>query len=162
MSLPSTVTGGKTSGASDPDDQCEKWRCHDNFPVIHLELCLVVVSSTSDCRGGSVSQWEDHLSSRVLSGDTVDTVLDGKTGLLTGLLGGKQGWKCPVTLITTCCGSKSLKVILSNSNFVTYPVLNPKLYTPCADFSKPVEELEYRCLLKSTFTQASHDRGFKT
>jgi hypothetical protein len=35
-------------------------------------------------------------------------------------------------------------------------------HTPCPDFSKPVEELEYRCLLKSTFTQASHDRGFKT
>ena len=34
--------------------------------------------------------------------------------------------------------------------------------TPCADFSRPVEELEYSCLLKSTFTQASHDRGFKT
>ena len=30
--------------------------------------------------------------------------LDGKTGLLTGLLAGKQGWKCPVTLIVTCCG----------------------------------------------------------
>ena len=26
----------------------------------------------------------------------------------------------------------------------------------------PVEELEYTCLLKSTFTQASHDRDFKT
>ncbi len=34
--------------------------------------------------------------------------------------------------------------------------------TPCADFSRPEEELEYSCLLKSTFTQASHDRGFKT
>jgi hypothetical protein len=34
--------------------------------------------------------------------------------------------------------------------------------TPCADFSRPVEELEYSCLLKSTFTQFSHDRGFKT
>ena len=35
-------------------------------------------------------------------------------------------------------------------------------HTPCADFSRPVEELEYTCLLKSTFTEASHDRGFKT
>jgi hypothetical protein len=26
------------------------------------------------------------------------------------------------------------------------------LCTPCADFSRPVEELEYTCLLKSTFT----------
>ena len=34
--------------------------------------------------------------------------------------------------------------------------------TPCADFSRPAEELEYTCLLKSTFTEASHDRGFKT
>ena len=32
--------------------------------------------------------------------------------------------------------------------------------TPCADFSRPVEELEYTCLLKSTFTEASHVRGF--
>jgi hypothetical protein len=35
-------------------------------------------------------------------------------------------------------------------------------HTTCADFSRPVEELEYTCLLKSTFTEASHDRGFKT
>jgi hypothetical protein len=34
--------------------------------------------------------------------------------------------------------------------------------TTCADFSRPVEELEYTCLLKCTFTEASHDRGFKT
>jgi hypothetical protein len=34
--------------------------------------------------------------------------------------------------------------------------------TPCTDLSRPVEELEYTCLLKITFTQASHDRGFKT
>jgi hypothetical protein len=32
-------------------------------------------------------------------------------------------------------------------------------HTPCADFSRPVEELEYTCLLKSTFTEASHVRG---
>jgi hypothetical protein len=31
--------------------------------------------------------------------------------------------------------------------------------TPCADFSRPVEELEYTYLLKSSFTEASHDRG---
>jgi hypothetical protein len=35
-------------------------------------------------------------------------------------------------------------------------------HTPCADFSRPVEELEYTCLLKSTFTEDSHDRVFKT
>ena len=34
--------------------------------------------------------------------------------------------------------------------------------TPCTDFSRPVEELQYSCLLKNTFTQDSHDRGFKT
>jgi hypothetical protein len=27
-------------------------------------------------------------------------------------------------------------------------------HTPCADFSRPVEELEYTCLLKSTFTES--------
>jgi len=51
--------------------------------------------------------------------------LDGKTGLLTGLLTGIQGWKCPVALSQTCCGSKSLKVILMDSNFGGHPVLKP-------------------------------------
>jgi hypothetical protein len=51
--------------------------------------------------------------------------LDGKTGLLTGLLVGKQDWKCPVSLVATSCGSKSLKVILIDSDFRGYPVLNP-------------------------------------
>ncbi len=55
--------------------------------------------------------------------------LDGKTGLLTGMLSGKQGWKCPVALLVTCCGSKSLKVIRIDSDFRAYPVLNP-LVTP--------------------------------
>jgi hypothetical protein len=55
-----------------------------------------------------------------------------KTGLLTGLLAGEQGWKCPVALLATCCGSKSLKVILIHSDFRAYPVLNPlvTLYWP--------------------------------
>ena len=35
-------------------------------------------------------------------------------------------------------------------------------HTPCADFSRPVEELESTCLLKRTFTESSHDRVFKT
>ena len=51
--------------------------------------------------------------------------LDVKTGLLTGLLTGIQGWKCPVALSQTCYGSKSLKVILMDSNFGGHPVLNP-------------------------------------
>jgi hypothetical protein len=56
-------------------------------------------------------------------GDVDD--LDAETGLLTGLLAGKQGWKCLVALLATCCGSKSLKVILIDSDFRAYPVLNP-------------------------------------
>jgi hypothetical protein len=51
--------------------------------------------------------------------------LNVKTELLTGLLAGKQGWKCPVALLATCCGSKSLKVNLIDSDFRAYPVLNP-------------------------------------
>ena len=51
--------------------------------------------------------------------------LDGKTGLLTGLMTGKQGWKCPVSLVVTCCGSKLLKVILIDADFGYYPLLNP-------------------------------------
>ena len=54
-----------------------------------------------------------------------DLYLDVKTGLLTGLLTGIQGWKCPVALSQTCYGSKSLKVILMDSNFGGHPVLNP-------------------------------------
>jgi hypothetical protein len=51
--------------------------------------------------------------SMVIDPNTVPLAgLDGKTDLLTGLLAGKQGWKCPVALLATCCGSKSLKVIL--------------------------------------------------
>jgi hypothetical protein len=60
------------------------------------------------------------------SNSSVDPVtLDAKTGLLTGLLTGIQGWKCPVALSQTCYGSKSLKVILMDSNFGGHPVLNP-------------------------------------
>ncbi len=34
--------------------------------------------------------------------------------------------------------------------------------TPCADIYGPVEELEYTDLLRSTFTQFGHERGFET
>ncbi len=51
--------------------------------------------------------------------------LDAKTDLLTGLLTGIQDWKRDVTLSQTCYGSKSLKVILMDSNFGGHPVLNP-------------------------------------
>ena len=53
----------------------------------------------------------------VHSGIRKTSSLDAKTDLLTGLLAGKQGWKCPVALLATCCGSKSLKVILIDSDF---------------------------------------------
>jgi hypothetical protein len=67
----------------------------------------------------------------------------------------------------------SRKDFFEGTNFFSHEVINrgsrtPKVgdggvfHTPCADFSRPVEEFEYTCLLKSTFTEASHDRGFKT
>jgi hypothetical protein len=56
-------------------------------------------------------------------------ILDVKTDLLTGLLTGIQGWKCPVVLSQTCYGSKSLKVILMDSNFGGHPV--PPSESPC-------------------------------
>jgi hypothetical protein len=34
--------------------------------------------------------------------------------------------------------------------------------TPCADFYRPVEELEYTDFLRSTFTQSGHEKDFKT
>ena len=37
----------------------------------------------------------------------------------------KTDWKYPVPLLVTCCGSKSLKVILIDSDFGYYPLLNP-------------------------------------
>jgi hypothetical protein len=49
----------------------------------------------------------------------------------------------PVALLATCCGSKSLKVILIDSDFRAYPVLNPLVvfHTTCADFSRPVRRI---------------------
>ncbi len=32
-----------------------------------------------------------------------------------------EGWKCPVSLLATCCGSKLLKVILIDSDFGYLP-----------------------------------------
>ena len=66
--------------------------------------------------------WADTLRT---APDALVTRLDGKTGLLTGLLTGIQVWKCPVALSQTCYGSKSLKVILMDSNFGGHPVLKP-------------------------------------
>ncbi len=45
--------------------------------------------------------------------------------MLKDLLTGIQVWKCPVALSQTCYGSKSLKVILMDSNFGGHPVLKP-------------------------------------
>jgi hypothetical protein len=67
----------------------------------------------------------------------------------------------------------SRKDFFEGKNFFSHEVIirgnrAPKMgdggvfHTPCTDFSRPVEELEYTCLLKRTFTEASHDRGFKT
>jgi hypothetical protein len=33
--------------------------------------------------------------------------------------------------------------------------------TPCADFYRPVQELEYTDLLRNTFTQSGHERASK-
>jgi hypothetical protein len=65
------------------------------------------------------------------------------------------------------------KDFFEGKNFFSHEVISraswvPKIgdrvvfHTTCADFSRPVEELEYTCLLKSTFTEVSHVRGFKT
>jgi hypothetical protein len=51
-------------------------------------------------------------------------VLDGIPGLVPGLVPGFQGWKCPGTLAQPCCELKSLKFILSDSNFLCPPALN--------------------------------------
>ncbi len=79
-----------------------------------------------------------------------------------------------VTLLATCCGSKSLKVILIDSDFRA----DPCPQSPCPSrktgsitscifdalllLLRTNRELEYTCPLKITFTQGSHDRGFKT
>jgi hypothetical protein len=67
----------------------------------------------------------------------------------------------------------SRKDFFEGKNFFSHKTINrgsrtPKMgdggvfHTHCADFSRPVEALEYTCLLKSTFTEDSHDRDFKT
>ena len=84
----------------------------------HTEEVLVDVCPPLSLRT-HIHQYEDTC--LYISYDT----FDGKTDLLTGLLGGKQGWKCPVSLLVTCCGSKLLKVILIVSDFGYYPLLNP-------------------------------------
>jgi hypothetical protein len=50
--------------------------------------------------------------------------LDGIPGVVPGLVAGFQGWKCPGALAQPCCELKSLKFILSDSNFLCPPALN--------------------------------------
>ena len=88
------------------------------------DLCMLCYESIDQEHRGHVTvklvKWKSP---------TTMSDLDVKTGLLTGLLAGKQGWKWPVALLMTCCGSKSLKVILIEASldldFRSYPVLNP-------------------------------------
>jgi hypothetical protein len=67
----------------------------------------------------------------------------------------------------------SRKDFFEGKNFFSHETIHkgirsPKMgdggvfHTSCADFSSPVEELEYTCLLKNNFTETSHDRDFKT
>jgi hypothetical protein len=50
--------------------------------------------------------------------------LDGIPGVVPGLVPGFQGWKYPGALAQPCCELKSLKFILSDSNFLCPPALN--------------------------------------
>ncbi len=105
---------------------------------LHLRAstCRCMSKDRSGCSPRTVKPWREslrilcHTFIRKIYGLVLSTrleheVLDAKTGLLTGLLAGKQDWKCPVALLMTCCGSKSLKVILIDSDFRAYPLLNP-------------------------------------
>ena len=58
---------------------------------------------TMSCEKDSVRESEDPTAPEVTIMIRLDNIpdLDGKTGLLTGLLAGKQGWKCPVDLLMT-------------------------------------------------------------
>jgi hypothetical protein len=94
----------------------------------------------------------------------VGSTLDAKTDLLTGLLVGKHGWKCPVALLATCCGSKSLKVILIDSDFRTYPVLNPLVtlsLTPSfrKDFFKGKNFFSHEVISRATWSSKMGDGG---
>ncbi len=85
--------------------------------------------------------------------------LDGTTGLLTDLIVMKQD---PLSLIpmSHCNWPRHQVLIRTNRG----PTMGDGgvFHTPGTDFSRPVEELEYTCLLKNTFTEVSHDRVFKT
>jgi hypothetical protein len=63
------------------------------------------------------------------------------TNRTDNLITGKQDRKCPVALLTTCCGSQSFQVILIDSDFPTHPALNSLVtlyFTPSSrkDFFK--------------------------
>jgi hypothetical protein len=85
-----------------------------------MRLLLIQVSLDGERKEGSIKY--KYRSCAEEFGSPTQSGLDAKTGLLTGLLTGIQGWKCPVALSQTCYGSKSLKVILMDSNFVAVNV----------------------------------------
>ena len=87
----------------------------DSRPVVFLTLVSSVVVIT-DARPGSLFP--------IVSSEIVLTDLDGIPGLVPGLVPGFQGWKCPGTLAQPCSELKSLKFILSDSNFLCPPALN--------------------------------------
>ena len=78
------------------------------------------------------------------------------------------GYMCPCTLrwenrpASRKTGLEMPCYPLSDLLWVQIAQSYPHRLRSCVDFSRPVEEVECRCLQKSTFTQDSHDRGFKT
>jgi hypothetical protein len=98
------------------------------FGLPDKHTAAVTTTHRRGARGSRTSLSLHHfmLQTRSVAEASVMVVdLDAKTGLLTDLLTGIQGWKCPVAMSQTCYGSKSLKVILMDSNFGGHPVLNP-------------------------------------
>ncbi len=87
----------------------------------------------------------------------ITPIIDVKTGLLTGLLGGKQGWKYPVSLVGLRFSSLPCPQTSFPTNIFGGLRRAPKVrdggvfHTPCADFSRPVEELEYTGWMRLIF-----------
>jgi hypothetical protein len=76
-------------------DRAQTYMCHE----VKLHTSTTIVASTSV--DSEIEILKAELAS--LKAGTV-TALDVKTGQLTGLLTGIQGWKCPVALSPTCMG----------------------------------------------------------
>jgi hypothetical protein len=105
----------------------------------HSETCSLLTSSLS--LGVPVSPIHVVTERRVDSSDLVFSlssdrhseigfifrspfILDGIPGVVPDLVTVFQGWKCPGSLSQSCCEFKSLKFILSDSNFLCPPDLN--------------------------------------